>query len=78
VVFIAGEQIFRVRITSGTDSLSAINNDDPSSGVDIVVLDDFLYSEPLQAVPEPATWALFGVGAMGLVAVQRYRRVRKV
>lgn len=73
VFFNAGERIARVRITTGNAALGP--ND--GGGVDVVALDDFLYSEP-QPVPEPATWALFGVGAMGLVAVQRHRRVRKI
>jgi hypothetical protein len=80
VVFNAGERISRVRITTGTDPLSASNNDDPANGIDLVAMDDFLYSEPLQAVPEPATWTLFGTGAMALImatAVQR-RRVRRL
>jgi hypothetical protein len=28
----------------------------------MVVLDDFFYAEPAQAVPEPATLALLGLG----------------
>lgn len=79
VIFDAGERIARVRITTGTAPLSGIANDNPGSGIDLVAMDDFLYSEPLQ-VPEPATWTLFGSSAMTLVmagAVQR-RRVRRL
>jgi hypothetical protein len=74
VSFDAGEGIARVRITAGNAALGP--ND--GGGIDVVALDDFLYAEPQVVVPEPATWALFGIGAMGLVAIQHYRRVRKV
>jgi hypothetical protein len=73
VFFDAGEGLARVRITTGNAALGP--ND--GGGVDVVAMDDFLYGEP-QAIPEPSTWALFGVGAMTLVAVQRYRRTRKL
>lgn len=78
VVFNAGERISGVRITTGTHPLSGSSNDDPANGIDLVAMDDFLYSEPLQAVPEPATWALFGAGAMALImaAAVQHRRVR--
>lgn len=53
----AGERIARVRITTG--DIRVQGNGSFSSGTDTVVLDDFLYSEPL---PEPGTLALFGAG----------------
>ena len=74
VVFDAGEQIFRVRITTGTDALASGTNDNPAAGVDLVVMDDFLFGEP-QAIPEPASWALVGAGLLGLVAMRRRRRL---
>ena len=64
----SGEQISRVRITSGKNSIL-------SNGVlanptdDVVVMDDFLYAEPA-AVPEPTT-ALFGLALFGLAATRR-------
>jgi hypothetical protein len=62
------ERIARVRITTGNSSLG------PNDGgaVDVVVMDDFLYSEP-QVVPEPATLLLVGTGLLGL-GVWRSRR----
>lgn len=77
VIFSGGEQISRVRITSGTHALSNFANDDPLHGVDLVAMDDFLYGEPVaRVVPEPGTWALFGAGLILLMAtaVVRHRR----
>jgi len=62
----AGEQIFRVRITSGVNTIvsnGVLGN--PSD--DVVVMDDFIYAEP---VPEPATLAL---AALGMCALRRRR-----
>lgn len=61
----AGERIARVRITTGTTALGP--NDNPTAGVDVVVMDDFLYAEP-RAVPEPSSLilaAVAGIGALG-------------
>jgi len=63
VFFNAGEGLARVRITTGNTALGP--ND--GGGVDVVVMDDFLYSEPQQVVPEPATLLLLGTGLVGLV-----------
>jgi hypothetical protein len=75
VVFDPGEEIFRVRITTGTDPLAAGTNDNPAQGVDLVVMDDFLYREPqaLQAIPEPASWTLLAVGTLALFGLRRKR-----
>jgi len=71
VFFNAGEGIAQVRITTGNAALGP--ND--GGGVDVVVMDDFLYGEP-QPVPEPSTLALFGIGAMALFGIQRYRKTQ--
>jgi hypothetical protein len=44
VSFNAGEKVGRVRITSGNAAPGP--SDDPSSNVDVVAMDDFLYGEP--------------------------------
>jgi hypothetical protein len=54
-----GEQIGRVRISLGTAALGPAIND--GGLVDLVVMDNVLYSQPVapsQSVPEPATFAL--------------------
>ena len=71
VLFNAGERITAVRITTGTTALGP--NDNPSGGVDVVAMDDFLYSEPL-AVPEPSTLSLIAFGVFALLGLRRSRR----
>jgi len=71
------DRIGSVRIRTGNAALG------PNDGgaTDVVVLDDFIYSEPQSlapaAVPEPATLTLLGTGVVLLVAQARRRRVRR-
>lgn len=64
--------VSRVRIVSGNAALG------PNEGgaVDLVVMDDFLYGEPVAAVPEPSTWAMMILGFAG-VGFMAYRRKSK-
>jgi PEP-CTERM motif-containing protein len=63
--------ITRVRITTGNTPLGP--NDDPAGGVEVVAMDDFLYSEP-QAVPEPSSLALLALGAVCAGVARRRKK----
>ena len=69
VQFNAGERVGRVRITSGNAALGGIEG----GATDLVVMDDFIYAEPL-AVPEPATLLLLAAPLAALVALRRRRQ----
>lgn len=74
----AGEAIARVRITSGTNTI--VSNGVLGNAIDdIVVMDDFLYAEPLAAVPEPETYALLlaGLGIVGFTVRRRRADVKR-
>lgn len=67
------ERVAQVQITSGNTAIGP--NDDPTNGIDVVVQDDFLYSEPQpEPVPEPSTILLIGSGIVGLGLWKRRAR----
>ena len=69
----AGERINRVRITSGVNTLIA-NGTLGNPNDDIVVMDDFLYAEPVN-ISEPPIFTLL---ALGLLAGLNWSRSRKI
>jgi hypothetical protein len=72
VSFNAGERVSRVRITSGNIPLGA--DDNPSAGVDIVAMDDFIYGEPhalLAGCLSDATSLCLGNGRFKVTATFR-------
>ena len=77
--FDAGELITRARISTGNRALgpNGPNDGDPGGAflppVDVVVMDDFIYSEP-RTVPEPGSLSLLAIGAAA-VALARRKRV---
>jgi hypothetical protein len=68
----AGERIGRVRLTSGLNTIVS-NGVLGNPNDDVVVMDDFLFAEPV-AVPEPSSFVLTGLGLVGGLAWLRRRR----
>jgi hypothetical protein len=68
---VTGGAISRVRITSGSNTLVS-NGVLGNPTTDIVVMDDFLYAEPVASqVPEPSTLVLACLAGASLVAFRR-------
>ena len=67
----AGERIARVRITTGNSDLGP--SEAAGSRVDVVAMDDFIYSEPI-AVPEPKSSVLAGFAALSAAGLSKLRR----
>ena len=70
----SGERIARVRITTGNSDLGP--SEEVESRVDVVAMDDFIYSEPTATavVPEPSTFVLSGLAALGTIGMLKLRR----
>jgi hypothetical protein len=72
----AGESIARVRITSGLNTIVS-NGVLGNPNDDVVVMDDFLYAEPVAlgtGVPEPGTISLVSMALVAGVALRRRGR----
>lgn len=65
------EQIGRVHVVLGNSAFGPNAND--GAGVDVVAMDDFLFSEP-RAVPAPGVLALLVMGGVVLGVATRLRR----
>lgn len=74
VRFDANERIASVRITTG--DINLVSHGVITAGSDFVVLDDFIYAEPVP-VPEVGTAGLMALGLGGLAGLAGLRRVAR-
>ena len=72
----AGERISRVRLTSGLNTIRS-NGVLGNPNDDVVVMDDFLYAEPLRSIPEPSGLALVALAGLGMVTSLSASRRRR-
>jgi hypothetical protein len=66
--------IARIHVTTGNLALGPDENPGAGGPTDVVVVDDFIYGEPLAAAaaaPEPASLALCGAGLIGVAMFRR-------
>jgi hypothetical protein len=75
-VSFADAVVARVRIVAGNVALGAGVLDANGNPTDLVVMDDFLYGEPVAVVPEPATVLLTATG-LAVLALAGRRRARR-
>jgi hypothetical protein len=64
--------IGRVRIVSG--DIVILANGLVGPGTDTVVMDDFIFGEPIPAVPEPEIYAMMSAGLVCVWAAARRRK----
>ena len=62
--------IGRARITTGNSPLGALLTDAPPTR-DVVVMDDFIFGNPVANVPEPGTLGLFATGFVSAFLLRR-------
>ena len=72
--------VSRVRITSGNGPLAPGLTDQNGNLRDLVVMDDFIFGEPVlaAAVPEPSTWAIMLAGFAAIGFRLRRRRADRI
>ncbi|MEM9451860.1 MAG: hypothetical protein AAGA75_25490 [Cyanobacteria bacterium P01_E01_bin.6] len=63
--------LFRVRVTLGNTPIGA--NDDPTNGIDVVVMDDFLFGEPQALAPQVIRRAIEGTPGPDILKGTRRR-----
>jgi hypothetical protein len=65
--------VSRVEMTNGNAALGP----DQGPGINVVVMDDFVYGEPVSAVPEASTLMLLAGGLLSFGLMRRARTLEK-